>query len=308
MRHVEYGIPTDKEAIQLRLGQALGFFRDEDIDLSIKVVFGGPEIARQFDQGILRIGELGSPPALVALEKGHRFSIVASSIRQRALQYLVARPDIGEVQSLRGQRVAALSVGSCSYWFLRQVLIHHGLDPDRDVEIVGLGSDYPRVVDLFRTGELAGAVISEPNVSIGEDCGAFEILESLTAEEFSPSMQWSVIVANRSFATNEQDTVSAVLRACFRSYQHCIAHPADLISFGARYFDTSEAAMKRSLEREADGLCADGQLSAQALEDAIDLQLRLGAIHRRPALTEIVDARFQPGLIPDSCNPPGDSA
>ncbi len=298
MRHIAYGIPTDKEAIQLRLGRELGFFRDEGIDLTIKVVFGGPEIARQFDQGILTIGELGSPPALVALEKGHRFSIVASSIRQRALQYLVARPDIRQVQSLRGQRVAALSVGSCSYWFLRQVMIHHGLDPDRDVEIVGLGRDYPRVVDLFRTGELAGAVISEPNVSIGEACNAFAILESLAAEEFSPRMQWSVIVANRDFATKEPDTVSAILRACFRSYQHCMLHPEDLIAFGANYFCTSEAAMKRSLERESGGLCADGQLSAQALEDAIDLQLRLGAIHRRPSLTEIVDTRFQPGFAP----------
>ena len=46
---VEYGIPTDKEAIQLRLGIERGCFRDEGLDLSLKVVFGGPEIAARYD-------------------------------------------------------------------------------------------------------------------------------------------------------------------------------------------------------------------------------------------------------------------
>jgi len=43
---LEYGIPTDKEALQLRLGIARGFFREEGIDLALRIIFGGPEIAR----------------------------------------------------------------------------------------------------------------------------------------------------------------------------------------------------------------------------------------------------------------------
>ena len=33
---LEYGIPTDKEALQLRLGIARGFFREEGIDLAFR--------------------------------------------------------------------------------------------------------------------------------------------------------------------------------------------------------------------------------------------------------------------------------
>jgi ABC-type nitrate/sulfonate/bicarbonate transport system substrate-binding protein len=289
---IDYGIPTDKEALQLRLGRELGFFADEGIDLNIKVVFGGPEIARQFDEGILKIGEMGSPPALVALEKGYRFSIVASSIRQRALQYLVTRPEIHDVSQLAGKRVAALSIGSCSYWFLRQVLMHHGLNPDHDVSIVGLGESYPKVVELFLSGELAGAVISEPNVSIGEECEAFAIRESLTSAEFSPTMQWSVIVANREFAQADPDVLRAVLRGCFRSYRHSVEHPDDIIAFGAHYFGTTENAMRRSLQRESGGLCVNGEISDRALEDAIHLQMRLGAIRSRPIINDIVNRHF----------------
>ena len=149
---VEYGIPTDKEALPLALGIECGFFRDEGLDLALKVVFGGPEIAAAYDSGALPIGELGSPPALTALAKGARFKIVGSGIRRRALQYFVASPQIGGWAALRGKRVGALSRGSCSYWFGRLVLGANGLDPDRDVELIGLNERYPGVVEMFEDG------------------------------------------------------------------------------------------------------------------------------------------------------------
>jgi ABC-type nitrate/sulfonate/bicarbonate transport system substrate-binding protein len=62
MRAIQYGIPTDKEAIQLRLGVARGLFRDEGLDLSLKVIFGGPEIAAAYDSGALRSANSGPPP------------------------------------------------------------------------------------------------------------------------------------------------------------------------------------------------------------------------------------------------------
>jgi hypothetical protein len=62
-----YGIPAAQEGLQVRLGIARGFFREEGIDLALKIVFGGPEIARAYDAGVLKIGELGSPPATTAI-------------------------------------------------------------------------------------------------------------------------------------------------------------------------------------------------------------------------------------------------
>jgi hypothetical protein len=46
---LEYGVPTDKCGLQLRLGIEKGFFRDEGLVLAVPVVFGGPEIAAAYD-------------------------------------------------------------------------------------------------------------------------------------------------------------------------------------------------------------------------------------------------------------------
>lgn len=289
---VEYGIPTDKEAIQLRLGVSLGFFQQEGIDLSLRVVFGGPEIAARFDSGALKIGELGSPPATTALSRGARFRIVASSIRRRALQYVVAAPGIADWQDLRGAAIGVLSIGSCSSWFARTVLSHHGIDPDRDVQIVGLGARYPEVVSLFLNQTIQAAVLSEPNVSIGEAANAFRIFQALTDPAYCPTMQWSVIVANNDTIARDPELVRAVLRGVIRSYRHALAHPDELASYGARYFGVDPSTMRASITRETPDLHGDGQIDRDGLAAAIALQRRLRAFDTPLRVDDIVDERF----------------
>ena len=65
-RLLTYGLPTDRCGLQLRLGVEKGFFCEEGIDLELRVIFGGPEIAAELDAGRLLVGELGAPPGLTA--------------------------------------------------------------------------------------------------------------------------------------------------------------------------------------------------------------------------------------------------
>jgi NitT/TauT family transport system substrate-binding protein len=291
---IQYGIPTDKEAIQLRLGIERGFFRDEGINLSLRVVFGGPEIARCYESGDLQIGELGSPPATTALSRGARFRIIASSARGRALQYFVAHPSVTDWGSLRGKTVATLSIGSCSYWFMREVLTKHGLAPDSDLSIIGLGERYPRVTELFEAGEIQAAVLSEPNVSIGEDRGVFRIMQALTDAEFCPTMQWSVIVANLEAMAREPEMIRAVLRGCIRSYRYAAAHPDEMADFSAGYFGISPETAAKVIRREQRDLNTEGRIDLEGLREAIALQIRLGAFKEALRVEDIVDQRFLP--------------
>ena len=291
---LDYGIPTDKEGLQLRLGVARGFFRDEGIDLNVRIVFGGPEIAAAYDSGALKIGELGSPPGTTAMAKGARFRVVASGVRRHAVQYLVAAPAVRGWPDLRGTTAAALSIGSCSYWFMRLVLQAHGLDPDADVNVIGLGPRYPQVIELFRSGELQAAVISEPNVSIGESLGLFRVMQALTDPEYCPTMQWSIVVANQAFIAEQPELIRAVLRATRRCNRYCRDNPDEWAAFGAAHYGTDRATMARSIERERPYLHADGGLEAGHLQQAIDLQRRLGAITAPISAADLLDLRYLP--------------
>jgi hypothetical protein len=89
---------------------------------------------------------------LTALAKGARFKIVGSSVRRGAVQYFVVHPRFGDWQDLLGSNLGALSRGSCSDWYMREVLAHHAIDPDNDVTIISLGPRYPQILRLLADG------------------------------------------------------------------------------------------------------------------------------------------------------------
>lgn len=294
--HLVYGIPTHRCGLQLRLGIEKGFFRDEGLDLTLQVVFGGPEIAAQLSSGGLLIGELGTPPGLTALASGARFKIVGSSVRRGVVQFMVAHPKIAGWHDLRGTALGVLSHGSCSDWYMRKLLVHHGIDPDRDVRIVALGLQYPKILELLSDRELDGAIMSEPHVTMGEEAGLFKVWLGLNRLDYVPPMQWSIVVANDWLLAREQHLVAAVLRGCRRSYWYAAEHRDEWADFGARYFGIKRETMLRSIAREFDGLHFDCEIDVDGMNAAIALQRNLGSVSAPLGLSDIIDSRFSSEL------------
>jgi NitT/TauT family transport system substrate-binding protein len=274
------------------LGAEKGFFRDEGIDLALRIVFGGPEIAAEYDAGRLPIGELGTPPGLTALAKGARFKIVGSSVRRGAVQYFVAHPRLKDWPDLLGSKIGVLSRGSCSDWYTREVLKHHHVDPESDVTVVGLGPRYPKVLQLLADRELDGAMISEPNVTEGEEAGLFNVWLGMNKLDFVPRMQWSIVVANDNILAHEPNLVAAVLRGCRRSYHYAAQNRDEWADFGAHYFKISRDTMTRAIDREFNDLHFDCAIDRAGLSAAIALQRRLGAVTAPLSPADILDERF----------------
>lgn len=287
---LDYGVPTDRSGINVRFGVVKGFFAEEGIDLNVKVVFGGPEIAAAYHAGDLKIGELGSPPGVTAIARGHRFKIVGSGLQRGVSLFLLLSPEIGTWTDLKGKTFGALSRGSCSYWYLRELLSQHGLDPDTDVTIRGLGPDYPRQLELFERGEIAGLLSSEPNGALGEYRGLVRSWGDVFSLAKVRPLQWVIQVANEDFVAKEPDLVRAVLRTALRSSRYLAAHRDEWIEFAADHFEVPRSVAKAAIEREAPFFQFDGRLDEGGLQNAIDLQHYLGAIpDRLPAGSFLAD-------------------
>ena len=291
-RLIEYGVPTNRCGLQLLLGSEKGFFRDEGIDFVLRVVFGGPEIAAEFDAGRLLIGELGSPPGLTALAKGARFKIIGSGVRRGAVQFFVAHPRLTNWGDLAGAKLGVLSHGSCSDFYMREVLRHHAIDPQTDVMIIGLGARYPEILQILTHNELDGAIMSEPHVTIGEEAGLFKIWLGMNKLDFVPRMQWTIAVASDRMLANEPSLVAAILRGCRRSYHYAAENRDEWADFGAYQFGISRDTMMKSIDREFSDLHFDCAIDFEGLQAAVALQRKLGTVTTPLSFTDIVDARF----------------
>ncbi len=123
---LHYGVPTHRSGVNVRFGIEKGFFAEEGMDVVVREIFGGPEISAAYDSGELKIGELGTPPGITAIGRGQRFRIIGSGLPRGVGLFFIVRTDVRNWEDLRGRPLGALSIGSCSYWYLRQMLIQNG--------------------------------------------------------------------------------------------------------------------------------------------------------------------------------------
>ena len=297
LRKVVYGVPTDKCAIAVRLGVERGIFEAEGLDLSVKIVFGGPQIADAYDSGALRIGEMGSPPAINAIAAGKQFTIIGSGCRQRAHMFLGVRKGIESFEELRGKRLGLLGRGSCPDWIARKMLIREGLDPDKDIIFVPLLEEYPRIIEIMEEGRIDACLASEPNLSIGEDKGILTVWAAGFDEPYLPHYQWIVRVARIDLIESDPDLVAAVLRGCQRSAHYAAQHVDEWVAFAARQYGTNERAARRAVERELPHFQLDCRIDMAGLQRSVDMQHELAGIDRPMKASAFVDLRFQPDLL-----------
>lgn len=292
LRPIDFGLPTDKSAMAVRLGVERGIFAEDGIDLRIQVMFGGPLLAKAYDSGALSFGQMGTPPAVNALDRGARFRIVGGGLRRKAHMYLSVRSDIADYGGLKGGRVGLLSMGSCDEWFCRVLFQRAGLDPDTDITFVPLGSDYPRTVELIETGELEAALAIEPNVSIGEARGVLKMWKAVHEEPGLPPFQWIVRIANQEMIEREPELVRAVLRGCKRSAHYAAAHTDEWADFMMERFAMTRETAETVIARELPHMHLDGGVDMEGIDAVIDIQRELGAIDGALSAEDVVDLRF----------------
>ncbi len=116
---------------------------------------------------------------------------------------------IKTVADLKGKKVGVSSVGSSSDIATRAALKKMGLDPDKDVTIVPVGSTSARTAALL--GGAIDAGVAQPPDSIGLEEKGFHVLYDLASQKL-PSANTSVVVT-RKFMTENKAVVQRYVDA-----------------------------------------------------------------------------------------------
>lgn len=283
-----FGAPTSHSSLVCQYAIERGWFAEAGLNVAVSTIHGGPELARAYDDGSIPMGEMGSPPAITAISRGGRFRIVGSSMRRGVALYLATAPQVRDVRALRGATLGALSLGSCSDWYLREVLRQSGIDPDRDVTIRSLGADHQRVLDLFATGEISAALLSGLNIIIGESRGVLRCQGSVFDLARVPQLQWSVYVANQEFLRASPELARRVLEVLAAAGRNIEQSPEDWLAFTAQRFGISLAQARQVYELEAPHLHFGGELDLAGLREAVRVQQGLGAIENETPLEALI--------------------
>ena len=138
---------------------------------------------------------------------GADFVNVAHTVAAVATKLLV-KPDIKRVEDLKGKRVGITSLGSLSDFLLKHTFRKYGLDPNRDITWLMMGTPTERLQGLL-AGTVDAAEASYPIDQQGEKKG-YRVLLDLRKEVSYPSMS---VVTRRKTIAEDRDIVARMVRA-----------------------------------------------------------------------------------------------
>jgi NitT/TauT family transport system substrate-binding protein len=147
--------------------QKRGFFREEGLEAEI-IRMNAPVSITALTNGDIDYTMIFGSVVRAALQ-GFPLRVLASFM-DSSTHTLIARPEFKSVKDLKGRTLGVSSFGATADVVARMMIRHFGIDPEKEMKIVALGSDRARFAAL-QQGIVDVAVISPPADAEGRKLG-----------------------------------------------------------------------------------------------------------------------------------------
>jgi NitT/TauT family transport system substrate-binding protein len=277
---------------------AKGFFKEEGLDVSMKTSWGSDKGTAALLSGNADIVLVG-PETAVYIQKGESPEKVRifCSLTATDGSMLVSRQklDSFDWKSLKGKTILSWRVGSMPALFLEHILRSHGLDPEKDVNVI-TNLAAPARHGAFASGTGDFATFFEPDVATMEKNGTGHFVTSIGRAV--GNVDYTVFMATNSFITKNPKIVQAWTNAIYKAqkYSHQ-ADPAVIAKEIAEFFpkvdlDLLEKSVRRY--RDLDILRKDPLVPPDGIQGLQDLLAEGGLLkpEQRVTYEQVVVTEF----------------
>lgn len=206
LKRLRYGTTISTINLPVWVAKESRLFAKHGLDPEVIMIQAGALTTMAIVSGELQFSGAGAASVLAARIKGSDIALVACPA-DSDLVYLVARPEIKSAAELKGKSSAVTRLGSTTHFYLRSALKYAGLNPDKDVTILQLGTEYAAALE---TGRIAAAALpfdlALPYVQRG-----WPVLLDLSKTDFVYPA--SCVVSSRAFVKEHPDTAERFLKA-----------------------------------------------------------------------------------------------
>ncbi|HWH76675.1 MAG TPA: ABC transporter substrate-binding protein [Candidatus Binatus sp.] len=208
LKKVQVGVPA------ISMGNIIIYFTKEakifekyGLDVEPIAVAGSGIASKALISGSVQISPIATPTVMTAVLAGSDMVILAHTM-PGVIQYLMARPDIKSTEDMKGKTIGVTTFGSLTDFLVKYLARQKGLNPDKDLALLQIGTDSDRFVAL-QQGRIPMATLSHPNYFFAQRAG-FHILWDFFKEVDYP---WSEIATTRTQIKQDRDLVMRYMRA-----------------------------------------------------------------------------------------------
>jgi NitT/TauT family transport system substrate-binding protein len=185
------------------------YFQRNGLDVDLRGVAGGAKTIAAVLAGESQVSVQGGNEAMSAVSGGADLVLIGSLMPVYPFKFEAAQ-GINSLDDVKGKKLGVSTIGGTADVALRTFLRKHGIDPDKDVNIVATG-DSSTTSAALRSGAIQASLSVPPNSLLAEAAGTHPIAD--LAQERLPNAQNSVTVqrawlnANRPLAQKITDSL-----------------------------------------------------------------------------------------------------
>ena len=270
-----------------------GFYMDELKDLGISAIeeyqfgSGAPEMQAMM-AGELDFAYVGSPPFITAVSNGLGGKIIAGVQTQGSDLVLRSDAPYETPEDLKGLRIATFTAGTIQDTMLRDWLSSHGVNPDTDVEISGMGPG--DATSAMLAGQVDAVFLPHPSPVTITDAGAGRII--LQSGEMMPNHACCVLVASDDMIQNHPEIVTAFLKGHMTGTEYSLEHPEEAALIMSSYTGQEADVIIRSLEVWDGSWVSSPHIVHPSVMQYVDMQEDLGYLTEHVDDEQVFDMTF----------------
>ena len=263
-RRISVGVPVlDVTMSPLFIAKDRGYFQKEGLEVDLVLMRGGVSNQALIAGGV----DFSAVPTagLQAALQGAPLKIIFSAYL-KPMFWLYARPEVRSVRDLSGKKVAVSSLGAAGDAALRELFKKNGMDENRDVAILAIGTTATRLSALSSNVVDAAMMTFPHNITAAEQ--GFRELVSFVVSDIIQLQ--GTIVARDPLLQSDPGLVEQFLRATIKGFISYTANRRGAVSVLARNVKTTEELAAKIYDLVRPAVTPDGVLSE-------DLQKRVMA-------------------------------
>jgi NitT/TauT family transport system substrate-binding protein len=262
---------TSVSQVAFYVAQERGYYKEEGLEVNLVVMSAPVANLALIGQNV----EFSTVPtaALSAALRGAPLRVIFNSF-YRPLVWLYSKAEIRSVRDLKGKRVGVAGIGSGPDHLLRELLRQNGLEPGRDVTILGLGVQ-SNLYTALSTGNIDASVFVIPWNFMAGDAGFYELVSFVHHD--TVQFQGSIVLRDE-LLRSDPVFVEKFIRGTMKGLAFSRANRNGTISVLARNLKVDEKTGAKIYDLGKSALTLDGTVSEAVQKRALEFIARIQGV------------------------------
>lgn len=265
-----------------------GIFDREEIKVEPIFIPSGTLLTQALLSGDVHVGFPNGGQVIAATARGADLTIIGMAVGKMIFS-LMAPAKIRSAAELKGKKIGVTRFGSATDVSLHAALKKSGLNPEKDVVILQMGS-IPNIMAALQNGSLEAGVLSPPTHWQAEKLGYKELINITDLNIAYPNPS---IATSKRMLKEKEDLIRRFMRGYVRGIDRVKSDKPFTKKVLAKYtLIRDDEIMEKVYDFYAKVIEPGGRITNEALRGAVEEQSQANPKIREMPLTTFYDDRF----------------